>query len=516
MKQVILICLSALFLLFTFQLTAYQGELLQQIPLQIPLSISTLSNPPYFDALRAAGILSIIRTDRSGIPTGQSVDFDPMMKFGRVRGPLSFPFLIDPKLEFTHPVDADFNNNSETAVIALDLGSTTYTSTAYIKDLGGFFRNHFSWSTDLTLFNIGEFPRPPEYNRSADPFLAENPFTDGQNPKRMYCSGILYNGFDQFFKPIMPDSVAVWYSDNGGQSWSSPPTIVARNDDPNWFFDKPDVEVSWNAGADRGYVYVTFVKVFQSPVSNSQLVIRRSTDGGLTFPADSERLIVTGDVQAPQVLIGPFGGTVYVIYLDYQNNQIKEARSTDYSTWSFSTVANVTPVDRTIRLNGSVRALTAPMARYNSVANKIDVVWHQLEPGSENRTDVWFNVKTALGWGTNPKCITCNGLAPDPGDQFFPALDFDRSGNLKIVWYDRRDDPNNLLYHQYVTATDSDGNLLQGKNQVSTFQSNPQNRQLGDYQDMWFWTYGTIDRFISSWIGIPGNSQYVYDSSITP
>ena len=86
-----------------------------------------------------------------------------------------------------------------------------------------------------------------------------------------------------------------------------------------------------------------------------------------------------------------------------------------------------------------------------------------------------------------------------------PALDFDGTGNLIVTFYDRRDDPNNLLYHEYMAHIDSNGNLLEPNTRVSTFQSNPLNYPhsfIGDYQDIWDQSFSTGEFYLSGWVGI--------------
>ena len=58
-------------------------------------------------------------------------------------------------------------------------------------------------------------------------------------------------------------------------------------------------------------------------------------------------------------------------------------------------------------------------------------------------------------------------------DQFMPGIDFDTSGNLIVTFYDRRDDPNNLLYHEYMAKISPTGARLEPNKRVSTFQSDP-------------------------------------------
>ncbi len=82
------------------------------------------------------------------------------------------------------------------------------------------------------------------------------------------------------------------------------------------------------------------------------------------------------------------------------------------------------------------------------------------------KADVYYTAKGPRGWQAKVRIndVTIN-------DQFMPALDFDSSGNLVVTFYDRRDDPNNLLYHLYMAHIDSNGTRLEPTSRVSNFQS---------------------------------------------
>ena len=109
-------------------------------------------------------------------------------------------------------------------------------------------------------------------------------------------------------------------------------------------------------------------------------------------------------------------------------------------------------------------------------------------------------------------------------DQFMPALDFDLSGDLTVTFYDRRGDPNNILYNEYMARIASTGSPLQANTLVSTFQSDPTKYTghypgfIGDYHDIWDQTISNIDNYFSAWVGIPTTTGIgdIYMTTIVP
>ena len=116
-------------------------------------------------------------------------------------------------------------------------------------------------------------------------------------------------------------------------------------------------------------------------------------------------------------------------------------------------------------LKGDVRAGTLPMARFNWIANRICVVWHEREQPGTNLTDVYYTAKGPSGWLSHK--VRINDVQTN--DQFMPALDFEVSGRIKVVFYDRRDDASNLRYHLYTAYITSNGTLVRSNGRLKHF-----------------------------------------------
>jgi len=407
---------------------------------------------------------------------------------------------------FTVGVTNDLQHDVEPSIISA-LGSNA-TSTCYIKRTNaGPFRNFSGFTTDFSTWTRKVLPIPAGYTYSADPLQDANVFDTGVAPRRIYCVGIIYNGAPT----ATPNSIGVWRSDDGGNNWSSP-TLVATNNSTTFFLDKPDVGVSWYSGT-RGYVYVAYVRVNNGNPNLSELFVARSTNGGVSFSTPVR--VAQGLFQGPQMLGGPFGGRIYVVWTDLTNERLLMAWSDNLgASWTAPEVVasgDFLSGSTADRLNGNVRAVTLSAARYNSVDNSIGVVWHEKVSGT---TDVYFARKNASGWSAKRRInpLTAN-------DQFMPALDFDTTGNYVVTYYDRSQDASNLKYREFWVQIDASGTILDWDEVAGGFESDPSQyfqNFIGDYQDIWWWSFSDTwgDRFNGVWIGRPSTRVNPYVSGI--
>ncbi|OGW47726.1 MAG: hypothetical protein A2Y66_08535 [Nitrospirae bacterium RBG_13_41_22] len=161
------------------------------------------------------------------------------------------------------------------------------------------------------------------------------------------------------------------------------------------------------------------------------------------------------------------------------------------------------------------------MARFNWVANKVSIVWHECVTAFSSYcpdTDVFYIAKSPSGWQSKVKV---NDVTTR--DQFMPALDFDLTGNMIVTFYDRRGDWQNILYHLYSARINSSGNRLEPNIRVSTFQSDPRKYPytvdgkyfIGDYHDVWSQEHSGVEYYFPSWVGIT-NVGDIWMSAIQP
>lgn len=413
----------------------------------------------------------------------------------------SFQPALDAFIQGSANASADANRDAEPSVIAITAGGSDRTTSAVIKYAPGPFI-YYSSTTDFANFLRGRMPTTG-YTYSGDPYLDLNPSAGGVAPYRTYCAGISFNSTTS--PQNSPNAIVVWHSDpadNG--AWTSAPAIVDSRG-AGYLLDKPSMTVSWHNGVDLGYVYTAYTS-FDYVNNNSAIVVARSTDGGVTFP--QKTILAYGGgatsglaVVFSQVVVAPNSGVVYVLWVNEGASDIRMASSSDFGvTFGAHEIAATVNLVQRPALNGGIRAPSMPMARYNSVANSINVVWHD---GSSGNTEIQYAYRDSFGWHRPPTPIVQFAM----NDQFMPALDFNSQGNVVVTYYDRHADPSNLAYRGYEAFINASGTRLDANDQwMGGFDSTvPANGFIGDYQGVWDWTYATGgERAIGSWIGITG------------
>lgn len=446
-------------------------------------------------------------------------------------------------------VGSTTNSTNDTAtdfepamVRAQKADGTVATVTMSIKVLSDGTMRNFYVSNDGLSTTSGLLPLPAGQTWSYDPTLYPNLFTSGVAPGRLYCAGIVSNG------TLLNNQIAVWRSDDLGRGDWATPTIVEAggifqlpdNLREERTLDKPTVTVG-GYSASKGYVYVSYLR--QSVIKNSSnllvkrfysIWIARSTDGGTTFGAPVKIWTNEADTTPPpancaHVIASPGNGYIYVTWAVYSpTNRIMLARSpasgTVSGTWVVDSTGPTGNFNKDVRSNG-MQAMTIPITRYNWVANKIAIVWNERETtASSSRSDVYYAEKGPAGWttwnGVNKlrlsneasPCVNAAGT-PVTTDQLRPAIDFDATGKMTVVYYDRQGDcANNNRYNVYFTQIDRYATVVQPPTLLSPFNSSvsENNNRIGEYFDIWCETAICY----TAWIGTPNLQGDVFVSTI--
>jgi len=211
------------------------------------------------------------------------------------------------------PATNDTLQDAEPVVVALNKNSFTYTVAAsnHYTNVSGVIHdyvNAVSSSTFSTFTLPARLPIPNDrrsdlFQDSADPMLAANVYTGGVVPGRVYCSGVLFTPDIRFNLSM----IGVWYSDDGGVTWSYP-TSVAQQNGGGFLLDKPAITVS-QYPSTLGYVYVSYVLVDASNALDNSVFVARSTDGGLHF--ETPVRVTWDNVAGPVLAVNANDGTVY-------------------------------------------------------------------------------------------------------------------------------------------------------------------------------------------------------------
>jgi hypothetical protein len=230
-----------------------------------------------------------------------------------------------------------------------------------------------------------------------------------------------------------------------------------------------------------GRFYVAWADFDVDP--GSQIRLARSDDG-TTW--DFETIAPAGNqTQGAWPLIAP-NGDVYVTYVRFQASNtfdLEVLRSTNgAAAGSFVQVTNpvtgaTRPFDNTATsncgraaINGNIRV--APFPQMAATANgclHITYMRNSDGDGVNDASDVYYRRSCDAGavWDTEV-LINDDGTATD---QWFPSITA-RDELVSIAWYDRRNDPNNLLFEYFQTnSNDSGASFLPANSRISTAQS---------------------------------------------
>lgn len=190
-------------------------------------------------------------------------------------------------------------------------------------------------------------------------------------------------------------------------------------------------------------------------------------------------------------------GEIYVVYDEFIFNQLFLMRSFDGGdTWegpfqvapSFQNPFDpqaTNQCDGWTALSGGIRVASIPSLAVDPVNGNLYVVYHYKQSkNSQDDSDIAFVMSEDKGetW-TRPVKINDDGTQ---NDQFMPWIASAGGGNILVMFYDRRDDPQNWNIYLYV-ARSLDGGKTWLKNQRVTCQSfepAPSSCYMGDYNQV--------------------------------
>lgn len=310
-----------------------------------------------------------------------------------------------------------------------------------------------TWGRDLIPGYDGDRSSPLwRFAGGGDPVLTFAP--DGT----CYMAGIVFQRDPAIGNILKPGSgIFVARSDNGGESFDMVSLVISSISNYVTFHDKEWIAVD----PTTGDVHVTWT-AFQLYGVSSAMAHSVSTDRGETWSRPqiiSEITRKERQVQGSQAEVTP-DGVLHVSWIEYDIGSLRYTRSTDggASFEQVRTIASVTPLDYFLP-NGDYRTPTmCDMAVDNTEGNRsgsIYIAWPDQRTGeadiymvaSYNGGDTWIS----------PIKVNNATTAMD-NDQFFPAVAVGNDGSVQVMFYDRRDDPENDLISVYF-AISRDGGL---------------------------------------------------------
>jgi hypothetical protein len=291
-------------------------------------------------------------------------------------------------------------------------------------------------------------------------------------------------------------SMYVLVSEDGGLTW---PTVrrVAVGErlvhDRQWINVAPDGErvlLCWRFGGERAQVG-SALPVGGEAVGEPALVCSQSRDKGNSWTEPAP--VGARFVSSPVLDFGP-DGTAWIA--GQSGGEVVVLSSPDGLTWTAPvTVAEYTmpegggehgrPVLRGSEFRISAWPHLAVDRTDGPYAGRVYVAWFDHTEGNGNVLLSWSD--DGQVWSA-PLQVHDDG--PSPHDQFLPAVSVGPDGILDVSWYDRRDDPDNRLFHLYHTYSVDGGRTFAPNLRVTTEASDETHSRhqngmvfLGDYRD---------------------------------
>lgn len=315
----------------------------------------------------------------------------------------------------------------------------------------------FTWQDDV-------FP-PMYYPWQSDPVLvvdAEGVFT------------AMVISFDPGGDPSLNGLLTVRSTD-GGRTWRD--SLFAINGDPAAFEDKEMLAVDRTGSPYHGSLYCVWARFFGYPNTDSThiaIVHKRADSIAYTQPIHVSQ--ATSD-QWANVAVG-VEGEVYVSWVNYWPHEaLMFSRSTDGGLTFSPEQAIAQTRFRSALINGEILIFS-----YGAMAvdetngpyrDRLYLVYTDARP-DWTETDVWLIYSDDGGETWSERQRMNDDQEAFPVDQFHPWITVDPAGRVWVVFYDRRNDPNNYLMDVYFTVSTDGGQTWHPNERVTTVSSDPQ------------------------------------------
>ncbi|MGQ0536071.1 MAG: sialidase family protein [Methanobacteriota archaeon] len=286
-----------------------------------------------------------------------------------------------------------------------------------------------------------------QYWCATDPVVAFGP--DGT----FYYSALVYQGDPVTASKIGKDqlgtgvndfafnrvSIVVAISSDGGETFDEI-SVIDSGSFPVNFHDRQWIEVD----QENGNVYVAW-----TAIALPGNLFYRSTDGGRTWSMP----VVLNDV--PTALHGPggmyvavgHGGPIYVSGCGDGGPQVTVSKDAGETFSGFAMAVPATDEGMEAEFRSGMVCMVAADDTDGPHSGNVYLAWSDTRNGDR---DIYFARSDDEGssWSEPVRLNKDDGA----NDQFFPAVSVSPSGVVDVVWYDRRNDPENRLldlYHVY-------------------------------------------------------------------
>ena len=284
------------------------------------------------------------------------------------------------------------------------------------------------------------------------------------------------------------NGVFVRRSLDGGKTWEA--NAVPVDEQPTRagmpFEDKPYIVADNNPSSPyAGSLYVGWTEF---SLTKSIILFSRSKDGGITWSAPYE--ISTqeglprddnGAVEGFAAVAGP-NGVLYTVWP--HNNSIVMATSSDGGI-TFTPAREILSIAPSyFTVEGVERSNGFPQIASDPRTGRLFLTWSDYRNGD---VDVFCSVSMDRGATWSPAVRVNSDPLHDGADQFFQWLAVDpEDGSANVVFYDRRNDPDNRRAIM-VLARSTDGGQRFANFAWTDKPFDPENQFIGDYTGIAAW-----------------------------
>jgi hypothetical protein len=256
----------------------------------------------------------------------------------------------------------------------------------------------------------------------------------------------------------------ITWTDDGGDTWHDPAVHITYNETPGGTDDKEWLAIDNNPASPHYHnLYVAWADPY-----GLGILFSRSTDEGLTWTPYLDMIPGSSDFSEYAYPVVAADGMLYVFYMDgwgyCADGWIRYLKSTDGGqsfTGPYAVVATSQPCSPIHGPSGYDQwrffSIITAAADPND-ADNLWAAWTDDNGVTYGQTDVLYVRSTDGGatWSAPERLSHDNPEAS--ADHITPVFAIGADSRLHAFWLDRRDDPQNHLFHGYHTST-ADGGL---------------------------------------------------------
>lgn len=299
-------------------------------------------------------------------------------------------------------------------------------------------------------------------------------------------------------------SIGVSRSTDHGVTFGAPVDASTTANGTANFQDKEWLTVDTTGGAHDGNVYLAWTN-FANSFATAQIMFVRSTDGGLTWSAPLALSTAGPGLghQGAMPSVAP-NGDVYVVWLDRATSQLLVRRSTDGGVAFANPVAGGGAVQAITqlpaRLNGNIRANSFPSIALDPHSGAIYIAYPARTANDQANVYLTHSTDQGQTWSAPLQVNDDGGLT----DQWMPSVAVADDGVVGVMFYDRRNDAaNNLNIDVYLALSTNGGTTVLPNQRITTISFPPvvgvdpriNSTYMGDYNQM----VAVGNRFYLAW-----------------